>query len=1516
MAVPVYTYNLTINGTSYTLENIADSSTLAIVKPFCSTAQMSAKGTMSVTLKGAADKNYYATFMAAFLQAQKDREDCEIIVQENSATVFRGFVDFSEVLVASKKIPENLNLTATDKSILLDKKLRMNKFWENESRNTIISDIFDNYEDDWGVALSYISSDIPVTKKIGNYAVAEGKNKTYRNILDLLCFEASGYVLWYDPVNDGFKVRKVPQSTAGLTPREVSFLIADQNLTTKSVLYPNDGILLSFPTIKERANTNLYAADIPNDINDEGDLTGQVIPSGHYYPEVGDVKEVYQEYSVADRAYISTESRLQNEDLKLLYAKDVDYQIASSPRLSLAPALPDVHWDGAAKFYPDRARLLFINNSADDSNLTLFTLTGTAVYQDHINKVTVPDACANPEEYTAETIHAVNDGIETEAVEFGNWLYNSRRFGSTVSTWCELPGSAYLGEVVYVVHKDTGVQMPHVIVQITSESAGGSRVRQDRITAMSIYGWQAWTASTIQSNGRGADTNRANTITTGKLLRGKSTTRGYAGIVGDIYINDDETSADAWNIYRCITAGTALSAIWKYVGNIKGDPADLVSYTYELEFAFCTSPDEFIYPEDVFADEYNTLGALDAENNLEPYELGFDNYGGWGGDYTKWYKGLYVWQRLKATDQEGNVSYGEPAYAKELTESLEQSCKVEITANPAVYTINRRRTDYQYLHLNILSVGYKTDGHTYVDEGGSTNESYLTLRTDKGIFARLKEDGTWEDQAGGNVIQLTVDPEQVQAPAIVFTDFGIKLPYGLDSEVSVTGDILTWNNEAYAVTLYIGSTDETGQRTTFPTIDTSQGGVPLSGTTYTGEDGETYNYLNGDSYVLVTYPDANTKKSDIQIFLDGTWMSLDDNRNFYDFAQILLDNAPAVFEVWEGNHAVTNGYDFFKQIIAEHISSVYYYVGNGGAIYSGCFDRNGNVIPEKSDLGGVYISADGTIKAANIEISGNSVIGGDAIFQGTIRSEYSENGTTYKVFETVKSAKDTVVFQGVNNTASKAFRWQDVTDRMVGHYNDIFNDGEIVPCHADATYNNIPVKYMSLGKPALPSVGYREIGNTKNSDTYNEVVVGTLPDNYPTVRYTFNISKAYTNCSNFIGLDATTDYGKAVVLVDGTAKQDASSNGIVNITVEAHGGQTIKIRLYGDSGWYHNTFHSGSINSTTISDPIPDERAVFFYGEDAGGIPTFLGSHTSIIPSSENFADVSAGSPFYKVQPASWTGAEQSMSMSQWVFDVDQYYKLNITAFTENGVVVTDSKTRTVIGFSVRSFVYGGYDYSSRVRSMRCSTSAVTIILDDDRAFTFYKDSFLLYGAFSMSFTGKAANLGAYAQNMLPIEEGGVYEGSGGYLGTTAKPWKESAVKQYNILGNDNQWRGLLDFIYPIGSVYISLDATFNPNTTWGGTWSKISAGNFIEATETDAEVAGDVAAGLPNIKGSGSGTNYAGWSGALSGGSWEDLADDGRYIGLRAFSFNAANSNAMYSDSVTTVQPKAIKAFIWKRTA
>lgn len=68
------------------------------------------------------------------------------------------------------------------------------------------------------------------------------------------------------------------------------------------------------------------------------------------------------------------------------------------------------------------------------------------------------------------------------------------------------------------------------------------------------------------------------------------------------------------------------------------------------------------------------------------------------------------------------------------------------------------------------------------------------------------------------------------------------------------------------------------------------------------------------------------------------------------------------------------------------------------------------------------------------------------------------------------------------------------------------------------------------------------------------------------------------------------------------------------------------------------------------------------------------------------------------------------------------------------------------------------------------------------------------------------------------------------YLDYTGLSYFWSKVKQY--IDTHSGGMSVLD-CYPIGSYYETSDTTFDPNTAWGGTWEKDSAGKVTVAQDT-----------------------------------------------------------------------------------
>lgn len=141
-------------------------------------------------------------------------------------------------------------------------------------------------------------------------------------------------------------------------------------------------------------------------------------------------------------------------------------------------------------------------------------------------------------------------------------------------------------------------------------------------------------------------------------------------------------------------------------------------------------------------------------------------------------------------------------------------------------------------------------------------------------------------------------------------------------------------------------------------------------------------------------------------------------------------------------------------------------------------------------------------------------------------------------------------------------------------------------------------------------------------------------------------------------------------------------------------------------------------------------------------------------------------------------------------------------------------------------------------------------------------------------------------------------------------------VSKFIDMGNSLQ---LIDYIYPVGSIFSSVDPKIDPNTRYVGTeWNRLEDGYFLEAAATTSSVNTKVEAGLPNITGR-TGYYYYGdtstTTGALKAGlsnpqALNPVAGSAKYVDV---TLDASRSSSIYGKS-TTVQPKALRVAMWIR--
>lgn len=167
--------------------------------------------------------------------------------------------------------------------------------------------------------------------------------------------------------------------------------------------------------------------------------------------------------------------------------------------------------------------------------------------------------------------------------------------------------------------------------------------------------------------------------------------------------------------------------------------------------------------------------------------------------------------------------------------------------------------------------------------------------------------------------------------------------------------------------------------------------------------------IEGDTYlknVTTTVGSETTTTSTPMVFSAGVFTSLSGQTSLPEYDEKLISLIANVFaNVEEGiNHVTIPDYDFFKNIVAKHISAEYIgaqkiRVTDNGAIFAGGYNENGDLVD--SSAGGFHLGANGELKANKGEFN-NLTIKSDSTFEGTIESEVlktnlqaTQQGDTY-----------------------------------------------------------------------------------------------------------------------------------------------------------------------------------------------------------------------------------------------------------------------------------------------------------------------------------------------------------------------------------------------------------------------------------------------------------------------------------------------------------------------------------------
>ena len=410
----------------------------------------------------ASNKAMYIEVMNALLDAIDGgaKIECKITDTESNTALFSGNVDLSSLTITSGMIPTSIDIKAKDHITILDEKVKSNLVYEDMPVNEVVKNLLVEAKAVDPAAI-IISTPLPSTKKIQYFVLTDDDDATYRDIIDTLLFEF-GCCIYRNPKNDRYEIHKILKTNE--PSHQVHYLVSD-TLKTSTGLLKSKGAAIIYPNVSTMANARLFTDDVSLSFDEDGNLVGETVEPGAFYPDTGELKAIYQEFdsSYLDREYQEKRSRLQNSHIDLLYVKADTFKLNVNPSEGFTqPPVDLIGKPQGTVLFPRKAWTLLRNNTDKPINLLSLDMTGTAVYKSKLNKLVMPADAANPEEYETSYIFS-----EEDALAFADFFVNWQNLKRTTATWTEIDKVSNVGDVVVIKHKETDIAQSYVVVEQT-----------------------------------------------------------------------------------------------------------------------------------------------------------------------------------------------------------------------------------------------------------------------------------------------------------------------------------------------------------------------------------------------------------------------------------------------------------------------------------------------------------------------------------------------------------------------------------------------------------------------------------------------------------------------------------------------------------------------------------------------------------------------------------------------------------------------------------------------------------------------------------------------------------------------------------------------------------------------------------------------------------------------------------------------------------------------------------------
>lgn len=135
------------------------------------------------------------------------------------------------------------------------------------------------------------------------------------------------------------------------------------------------------------------------------------------------------------------------------------------------------------------------------------------------------------------------------------------------------------------------------------------------------------------------------------------------------------------------------------------------------------------------------------------------------------------------------------------------------------------------------------------------------------------------------------------------------------------------------------------------------------------------------------------------------------------------------------------------------------------------------------------------------------------------------------------------------------------------------------------------------------------------------------------------------------------------------------------------------------------------------------------------------------------------------------------------------------------------------------------------------------------------------------------------------------------------------------VPATDSEFKAFFDAIYPVGSIYLTMNDDFNPETAFGGKWEKVEKGRYLRATDLGSGTLVDEGIPVPEGNITLAEEEIAGTT--MSGGGLEATRTNGNHqvhSGEKKLYYYSVKLGGGVFGKAEHVTPLSIDVVMWRR--